>query len=102
MGELVLAPPLYADRSARNGTRRRGRVERGVVRAVVAVAACALRVVDDDLLGLETRDSGKPCAQRIDMLGVGPDGQSPFFKFGDATGRTDRAVPDVGPRIGGL
>ena len=49
-GKLVLARPLHAHRAPAGGARQQHRIEGHVVGAVVAVAAGALDVLDDDVL----------------------------------------------------
>jgi hypothetical protein len=50
MGHLVFARPLHADRPAAGSLRQQHGIERDVVGGVVPIAACALHVLDRDVL----------------------------------------------------
>ena len=72
-GELVLARPLHPHRASAGRARQQHGVERHVVGAVVAVAAGALDVLHDDVLGRQRAGEREVGAQIVDALAVRPD-----------------------------
>ncbi len=91
--ELLLAPPLDADALTGHLHRDHRGVEGGIIGAVMAVAAGAMRVTDGDLVALQAQNVGDAVAQRIDALGVRPDGQVAVADIprGRRTARAPRA-----------
>ena len=63
-GHLVLARPLQAHRPALGRARQQHGVEPHIVGAVLAVAAGALHVLDDDVIGRQLK-SERQSARRL-------------------------------------
>ena len=78
------------------------RVERGIVGAVVAVAAGAVQVPRGDGLDRQAEHRRQVLAQRMHALAVRPDRQMAVAELGQRAGRRHRGVRDVGPRDGDL
>ena len=100
--ELVVAHPLQPDRAAVGGARQQRRVERHVVRAIVAIAAGALGVDAADRGGRHAERPRHGGAQRKHALAVGPDRELAVLELGQRAGWRNRPVRLVGPMIGGL
>ena len=98
--ELLLASPLHADALARLLHRDHRGVQGGIVGAVMAVAAGAVRVTDRHLVPLQAQDVRQAVAQRVDALGVRPDGQVAVAELREAAGRGDRRVRHERPGVG--
>ena len=101
-GVLVLAHPLHAHRPAGQRQREQRRIGRGIVGAVVAIAARALDVDAAHLLGRQPGQLGERAAQRIDALAVRPYRQRAVLEQRDRAGRSDRAVHLIRPPIARL
>ena len=102
-GVLLLAHPLHPHRAAGQGGGQQGGIGRGVVGAVVAVAAGALDMDAAHLLGRPAQHLGDRLAVGIDALGVGPHRQQPVLVLlRHGAGRADRPVQQIGPGIAGL
>ena len=100
--EFLLAPPADLDRHPRLAQRDDRGVGRGVVGAVMAVAARPLHMLDRDRGRIELQRAGEPGAQRVDALGMGPDLQMAVAIDRHAAGRRDRGMGDVHPRVARL
>ena len=72
MGEFVGAGPQHAHRCTGDQGGDDGGVECGVVGAVMAVAAGAMGMVDDDGLRIALQRAGGVGAEWIDALDVAP------------------------------
>ena len=75
------------------------RIERDVVGAVVAVAAGALDVLDDDALRRQAKHEGEVGPQIVDALAVRPDMHAAVAPLRDGAGRGDRGMGEEGPRV---
>ena len=93
--EFLLAPPAHADRLARHLHGDNGGVGRGIVGAVVAVAARPLHVVHGDLGCVDAEGFGERAAQREHPLAVGPHREMAIAVFRQATGRRDRGMREM-------
>ena len=82
-----------------HGAGEQRRVERDVVGAVVAVAARAVAVDDDDVLVLHAEDARDLAAQRERALAVRPHGELAAVERRDGARRPDRRVREVRPRV---
>ena len=102
VAELVLAPPLRPDRPAGAAHGDDRRIDRRVVRAVVAIGPGALGVDHLDLVRGQAADAGQHGAQGIDALSVGPDSERAVLHHREPAGRAHGAVRDIGPSVGGL
>src|SRR5262249_55206812 len=90
--EFVIAHPLHADRPRGYLQREQGSIECDVIRAIVPIASRALRVDDDDLLGVEIQGTSERCAERKNTLRLCPDREFTRLETGDCAGRSDRCV----------
>ena len=70
---LLVAHPLHAHRRARHRLRDQCSISRRVVGAIVAVAARALDVIDDDVRLVHAETFRQVLAQAEDALAVGPE-----------------------------
>ena len=98
--EFLLAPPAHADRLARHLHGDDGGVGRGIVGAVMAVAARALHVVHGDLGGVDAERLGERGAQREHALAMRPYRQMAVAIFAQArrTARSRRGRDSRGCR----
>ncbi len=71
--EFLLAAPLHADAMVRNLERDHCRIHRDIVCAIVAIAACAVRVANGDTVLWNAQHVGQSCTQGIGPLRVRPD-----------------------------
>ena len=100
--ELLLAAPLQADALAGQAPGDQRRVERGIVGAVVAVAAGAVQMPRGDGLDWQAEHRRQVLAQRMHALAVRPHREMAVAELGQRAGRRHRGVRDVGPRDGDL
>ncbi len=101
-GVLLLAHPLHAHGHAGQFARDQRGVGRGIVGAVMAVTAGAFDMDAANARRRHAQHLGDALAVGIDALGVGPDRHRAIRELRNGTGRPDRAVRLIGPRIGGL
>jgi len=66
----------------------------------VAVAAGALDVIDDDVLGGQVHRPGDFAPEEVDALGVRPDLQAVVGRLRDGARRADRSVRDERTVVG--
>ncbi len=96
--KLLLTPPLYTDAMTRDLHRDRS-IQSRVIGAVVAIAARAVGVPNSDLVALHAENVGNTVAQRVNALGVRPDGQVPVAIFRQSTRWRQGRMSDEGPRV---
>ena len=101
-GELVVAHPLQLDGPFPGGARDQRRVERDIVGAVLAVAARAFAMTDDDVGGRERQRLREVRAQREHPLRVTPHGELAVLPLRDGARRPDRRVRLERPRVTGI
>ena len=99
-GKLVGARPLHAHRPALRRAGEEHGVERDVVGAVVAVAAGALDMLDDDPLRRQRQHEREIGAQIVHALRMRPDMHLVAAPLRDGAGRRDRRMGDERPRVG--
>ncbi len=99
-GELVRARPLDAHGATNRSARQQHGIEAHVVGPVVAVAAGALHVLDDDAVGRHRQGERKILAQVVDALAVRPHVHAALAPLGDGAGGRHRGMGDVGPAVG--
>ena len=97
--EFLLAPPLHADAVVGNLQRDHRGIHRDIVRAVVAIAAGAMRMAHGDRVLRDAQHIRQRVAQRIDALRMRPHRQMPAAILRQRAGRPHRGVRDIGPRI---
>ena len=98
--KLVVAPPAHPHRPPGPAHRDHRRVGRGVVGAIVAIAARPLDMLHRDRRRVEREGAGECRAQRVDPLRMRPYREPPVAVEGEAAGRRHRGVRDVHPGIG--
>src|SRR6478736_1634916 len=89
--ELVLARPLHPHRTS-GGTRQYRCVSRGILVAVHAVAAGALKVDHPHLFLWKSKEFGKSRLITVGPLRGGPDRRRIIAHVGNGAGRADRCV----------
>ncbi len=96
---FLIAHELNADRLARQRHGKESGVAGYVVRAVMAVAARTFGMDAADLVRRQADQLGDGATQRIDALGMAPDSERTVLEPRHRTGRTDRAVFEIGAAI---
>ena len=96
---LLPARPFEHHRPAGERAGNERRIEGGVVRAVMAVAAGPRRMDGADRPGLHAERLRQRGAQDIDALAVGMDGQQAVGEVRHSRRRAERAVHLVGPLV---
>ena len=99
---FVFAPPLHQDPASGQCARDKGRVQRGVVGAVVPVASRAVDVGYVDVFDRHVKRAGEDSAQWLYALAGGEDLQTAVVEFGPCGRRGQRSVHDERSRIGRL
>src|SRR5258706_13479389 len=90
--ELVVAHPLDLHRAPACRSREQGRIERGIVGAVVPVAARSFHVPHDDRIFAHRQRERQVASQIEYTLAVAPDHELTVVYLGDRTGRPDRGA----------
>jgi hypothetical protein len=74
--EFLLAPPAHPDRLSRPAKRDDRRIGRGIVGAIMAIAARTLDVLDRNCRRIELQSPRQRIAQRVHALRMGPHRES--------------------------
>ena len=99
-GQLVLARPLQAHRTARGRAREQGSLQGHVVGAVLAVAAGALGVLHHDAFGRQREHERQVGAQVVYALAVRPDAHAGVRPLCHGARGRHRGMGDERPRVG--